>query len=263
MRLYPQADARAWFVETELGTFTVMAQAYSFLRRVEEDRRGDFAERDDIRQWFFKILDDYAATMRLDRFMGKVRGLYKHHHKVGVSWIADYERIDSFRTSLPSIEVEDRAEQRRGRANYVYSADVKTLLQRAHDLRREGRKCVIDGYERYHRVYTNMAFKDRPADEGRLLSTRECRNLMLKRLTPEGNLSPVSHEMSRGDEPHAFVFVPRDMVESELDWRLATFPAGEYGSSFVVAFDGDALLLKEIYRREKARRTANRAIATP
>lgn len=259
---YPQADARAWFVETRLGAFTAMMQASSVLYRIDKDRRGDFADKDRIRDWVFATTQSFADKMNL-QFLGYAKGLYKQRHSDAHKWIMDYEQLDRFRTSLPSVKVLDRAEQQRGRLVYEYEADIKTLLQRAHNLRHEGRKCVVDGYERYHPVHTNMTFKEMSDREGHLLSTRDYSgHLMLKRLTPEGKLDAVSHEMSRSDAPHVFVFVSRDFVEDELDWRLATFAAGAHNPRFIVAFDGDALLLKEIYRRkseERKRLMADRA----
>lgn len=251
---YPQADARAWFVESQLGAFTVMEQACSILRRIEQDRHGGFADKDRVRAQVFSIVDRYATIMKISASMGYARGLYKQRSSNSFKWIADYERLDRFRTSLPSVEVLDCAEQSRGRASYQYDVDIKTLLQRAHRLRREGRLFVIDGYERYHAVHTNKSFKDMEDCVGHLLSTQDYPNLMVKRRTLEGNLDPVSHLMSREDEPHVFVFVPRDLVEDDLDWRIATFSAGDHNPRFVVAFDGDALLLKEIYRRARVAR---------
>jgi len=252
---YPQADARAWFIDTPLGAFTVMAQGGGILHRIEEDRRGDFSDKNRIREWVFATTREYAEVIGINKAMGAARGLYKQRNSDSFKWISDYEHLDRFRTSLPSITVMDRAEQRRGRAVYRYEVDIKTLLERAHDLHREGRDNVIDGYERYHPVHTNKNFKDMAAFEGHLLSTRDYLNeLMVKRKTLEGNLSSVSHLLSLEDEPHVFVFVSPELVQDELDWRLATFAAGSHNPSYIVAFDGDALLLKEIYRRAKAAR---------
>jgi hypothetical protein len=44
---------------------------------------------------------------------------------------------------------------------------------------------------------------------------------------------------------HVFVLVPIDLIP-KLDWRLAWFRCGSRGK-YIIAFDGDALLLKEIY----------------
>ncbi|HWP56695.1 MAG TPA: hypothetical protein VNL14_02275 [Candidatus Acidoferrales bacterium] len=50
-----------------------------------------------------------------------------------------------------------------------------------------------------------------------------------------------------GRENHIFVVVPKAELESDLDWRLLVFEAGRY----VLAFDGAALLLLELWRRRK------------
>jgi CRISPR-associated endonuclease/helicase Cas3 len=251
---YSEASAYVWFSKTQLGAFTVMAQAYCVLHRVEADRRGSFSDKDAIRDGLFKIVNTYANRLGIEGPMGVARGMYKHHNAGKLEWIADYEQIDRFRTSLPSVRVLDRAEQQRGRTTFTYDADIKTLLARARNLRREGQLVVVDGYEAYHPVFTNMAFKDMPDKVGVLLSTKDFPNLMIKRQTQLGTLDIVSHYMSRSDDAHVFVYVPRDLVEDDLDWRVATFQAGEYQPRYIIAFDGDALLLKEIYRRVKLAR---------
>src|SRR5690606_15553733 len=57
--------------------------------------------------------------------------------------------------------------------------------------------------------------------------------------------TPVSDLMGR--ENHIFGVVPKVDVEAELDWRMPVFEAGKY----VIAFDGAALLLLEVWRRRK------------
>lgn len=47
---------------------------------------------------------------------------------------------------------------------------------------------------------------------------------------------------------HIFTVVPRAVVENALDWRLPVFEAGRY----LLAFDGAALVLVELWRRQHA-----------
>lgn len=49
-------------------------------------------------------------------------------------------------------------------------------------------------------------------------------------------------------ENHVFTVVPKADVEPYLDWRLPAFEAGDY----LLAFDGAALLLVELWRRGRA-----------
>ena len=63
------------------------------------------------------------------------------------------------------------------------------------------------------------------------------------RLDQDGESTPVSDLMAR--EPHIFTVVPKADVESLIDWRLPVFEAGTY----LLAFDGAALLLLELWRR--------------
>jgi hypothetical protein len=45
-------------------------------------------------------------------------------------------------------------------------------------------------------------------------------------------------------KPHIFIVLPKSFRKF-TDWRMAIFPCEEY----LVAFDGDALLLDEIWKR--------------
>ena len=51
-------------------------------------------------------------------------------------------------------------------------------------------------------------------------------------------------------ENHIFTVVPKADVDSDIDWRLPTFEAGKH----LLAFDGAALLLLELWRRTGERR---------
>jgi hypothetical protein len=55
---------------------------------------------------------------------------------------------------------------------------------------------------------------------------------------------PSSDLMAR--ENHIFTVVPKADVASALDWRLPVFEAGTH----VIAFDGAALLLPKLWRRQ-------------
>ncbi len=61
-------------------------------------------------------------------------------------------------------------------------------------------------------------------------------------LMQRGHKTWVSHLMTLGD--HIFVIVPK-IVEDELESRLRIFACGRH----LVAFDGAALLVNEIYHR--------------
>ncbi len=74
----------------------------------------------------------------------------------------------------------------------------------------------------------------------------ETQNFSELRLYQDGESTPVSDLMGR-ENTHIFTVVPKDEVEGEIDWRLPVFEAGKY----LIAFDGAALLLLELFRRGK------------
>ena len=61
----------------------------------------------------------------------------------------------------------------------------------------------------------------------------------------DDHCTPVSHVMTLKN--HIFTIVPKDLVE--VDWRLPVFPCGQS----LIAFDGAALLINELYLKKKNR----------
>lgn len=247
--LYEIADARPWFVGTTMGMFAVFAQANLFRRRVAETRHANPEYVAAVDKWIGSVLDDYAAKLQMERKLTQVRRMYERLEKGGKHelWIKDYEAIDAFRTSLPSEDVFDWQEaDRRGKHLASYSVDLYTLIQRAHSFRfREGkgslpgRMIVYGGWEKPHYVHFNQSFVNQ--DCGILKTTREYPDMLLFR---DGHLTSASHLMVK-PRPHVFVVLPKDFRRF-ADWRMAIFPCGEY----IVAFDGDALVLKELLARQ-------------
>ena len=197
------------------------------------------------------MMEDYGTKLGIEAQVKRALYLYWTWARGRAqAWIGDYLRIDRFRTSLPSMPVHDLSEEaRRGRAASRYDVEVKALIERARNLRLVRGQIVIDGYDKWHKAIVNMGFRNQEEKAGVLQTTSEpeYHNLMLKR--EDDDLTPVSHVMSRLEDKHLFVFVPYDLVCEQLDWRLAWFFCGPGKARYVLAFDGDALLLKEIYRR--------------
>ena len=94
---------------------------------------------------------------------------------------------------------------------------------------------TVNGYGLYKRVWVMPAFEDE--DCGAFKVTGDYPDLIFMQ---EGHKTSVSHLMTLRE--HIFVIVPR-IVEDELDWRLPVFECGGH----LIAFDGAALLLNEIY----------------
>ena len=246
--LYEVADARSWFVGTTMGMFAAYAQANLFCRRVEGTRHANPEYVAAVKAWMDRVLSDYAAKLQIDRKLVQIRKMYERLGKGSKyeQWILDYEAIDSFRTSLPSVEVFDwREAERRGRHLASFSVDLYTLIRQAHQFRfREGKsgssgKMVIyGGWEKARYTYFNQPFND--TDCGFIKTTRDYPDMLLFR---EGHLTSASHLIVK-PKPHVFVVLPKEFRRF-TDWRMAIFPCGE----FIVAFDGDALLLLEIWKR--------------
>lgn len=250
--LYEIADARPWFVGTTMGIFAVFAQANLFLRRVEETRHANPEYAAAVKTWIDDVLGNYASKLQIERKLVQVRRMYERLAK-GIKyeqWIEDYEGIDTFRTSLPSEEIWDLEEQRRRGPEFArYSVDLYTLIRKAHRFKyREstgtlpGVMIVYGGWGKPHSTYFIHPFAG--SDCGRLETTNDYPDMLLYR---DGHLTSASHLLVR-PKPHIFIVLPKDF-QKFTDWRMAIFPCGEY----IVAFDGDALLLKEIFDQERKR----------
>jgi hypothetical protein len=244
--IYPQQDAKAWFVDTLSGAFTVIAQADNFRKRIMDDWTADDAMKAQIDAWLDETLETYAAQMQLSQVK---RARNKARRKP--SWLEHYEEIDSFRTSLPSQEVWDVREKENER-DWHYDADVKTLLTRAERLwfnEKHGR-LYVKGYGKYRRVWFAKSFEDeREEDCCGILRTTATYSPDEMQFIQERHLTSVSHVMAK-PKHHVFVLAPADII-SGLDWRLAWFHCGSPRGRYIIAFDGDALLLKEVYERWK------------
>ncbi len=247
--IYPGQDAKEWFVDTQCGAFTVLAQAENFRSRIIDDWPADESMKTELEAWLDAALTDYATHMNLSQMK---RARLKLRRKP--TWFEHYKALDSFRTSLPSQEVWDVREKENER-DWSYDADVKMLLTRAERLWYNERhdRLYVKGYGKYRQVWFAKTFDDEREDDccGILRTTADYSREDMQ-FMQEGHLTSVSHVMAKQKYKervtgHVFVLAPIDLIP-KLDWRLAWFRCGSRGK-YIIAFDGDALLLKEIYDR--------------
>ena len=255
--VYPGQDAKGWFVDTQCGAFTVLAQAENFRSRIIDDWSAGEPMQAEIEAWLNDTLTDYAAKMCLTQMR---RARLKLRRKP--IWFEHYKALDSFRTSLPSIEIWDAREKfERGREPY-YTADLQTLLRRTTVRWNEKyqRMEVKKGFDKWYQVYLHKSFTDEHENDccGILRTTADYSEKDMQ-FIQEGHPTSVSHVMAKQEYKeritgHVFVLAPEDL-RHQLDWRLAWFRCGRRGP-YIIAFDGDALLLKEIYDRVFKERNA-------
>jgi len=240
--IYPQQNSHAWFISTFAGMMTIHAQAYNFKLMVADDESADDAMKARINQWMDETLAHYA------RLLGMEQILVQTHRKLKSDWFAHYCEINSFRTSLPSQKVWDLSEKERGR-EWNYQADVKTLLIRAERLwfNDKHERLYVKGYRAWHYVWFSKSFDDQEDLVGTIQTSAHYPFTEMQ-FMEDGHLTSVSHVMYK-PKHHIFVFAPVELA-NELDWRIAWFRCGAKGH-YLIAFDGDALLLKEIYDRWK------------
>ncbi|MGQ9570550.1 MAG: type I-D CRISPR-associated helicase Cas3' [Thermodesulfovibrionales bacterium] len=245
---YQSSEARAWFTTTYGGFVTIFALAYSIVDRVKEDKQATKETIKAVEQKIQDILASYAKLLGAEKQFNRVKRQFEKASN-GVkeyTWLKVYQGLATFRTSMPSVCVCDFGEKER-RGSYEeskYIVDIVTLLKRAEGLRfnenlygTEGEKGIltVKGYGKYKKVWINPTFSDQ--DIGSIKTTKDYPELAF---IQEGHKTSVSHLMTFKD--HIFTIVPTDVMK-DLDWRLAVFQCGKH----LIAFDGSALLLKEIF----------------
>jgi hypothetical protein len=257
---YPWATAHPWFVTTEMGMITARALAENLIATVERDGQARPEVLAQLRGKIDAILADHAERLGCPARNLQAKAAFERctTGKQGARWLDTYRRLNRFRTSLPSVRVHDFMEQHRRQDWEMgeYEADLATLLKRGVGLRWNEKLGIltIKGFGKYRRVHASEIFGDE--DCGVILETKdflgsprphlrtsgipEVRNLLLYQ---DGEATPVSDVMGRSN--HIFAVVPKADVEAEVDWRLPVFEAGRY----LLAFDGAALLLLELWRR--------------
>lgn len=247
--IYPGQDANGWFVDTLSGAFTVLAQAENFRNHIIEDWSADESMKAKIGTWIDDTLTKYTERMCLTQMKRARRKLGRKP-----TWFEHYKELDSFRTSLPSQEVWDVREKENER-DWSYNADVKMLLTRAERLWYNDKhdRLYVKGYGKYRHVWFAKTFDDKREEDccGVLRTTATFPKEEMQ-FIQEGHLTSVSHVMAKQKYKervtgHLFVLAPEGL-RHQLDWRLAWFRCGRRGK-YIIAFDGDALLLKEIYDR--------------
>ncbi len=249
-RTYTEADAKAWFVNTELGAFAAIAQTFCILNQVERDRDDGIdaeAVKQQIDDHLSSIMNRYGAKMGIAKYVKEAQRLYrKSLNGNGLKWIDDYLKIDTFRSGLPNRRVHDKSEERRrGKEFAEYDLDIAVILEKAANPQSKGDIIYIDGLTEKRTIKIAQSFQDGSAPPNTLLTTGDFPNVMITR---DGKLEDVSSEMSRRGVSHIFVFVPKDAVKDVLDWRMKWFYCRDY--QHVLAFDHDALLLKELFKRQ-------------
>lgn len=259
---YPSLETRAWFVTTFSGLLTAFTLAENLVRKVRDDFRASPEQVAIVETQMERICANYATTIGAFEKTFKRAHSYIRKMRQGdpkKRWLQVYRDLNTFRTSLPSEWILDFAELERRGGDWdkaKYTADIATLLRRAEGLRFNEKiphpdggmgMLRVKGYGRYKRVWVTPTFTDDQC--GILYCTSDFPEL---RFIQEGHKTSVSHVMTLRD--HIFVVVPRT-IWTDLDWRLPVFECGRH----LIAFDGPALILCEIYNQKSETREVRKA----
>jgi CRISPR-associated endonuclease/helicase Cas3 len=245
---YPSASAHSWFVTTEHGMITAQALAENLVATVERDPQARSEVLANLRATVEDIVADYAKRLGCAEESKRAKIAFERCAvgKKHSSWLDTYRRLNRFRTSLPSVRVHDFMEQHRRKDWEMgdYEADLATLLKRGVGLSWNEKlgMLTIKGIGKYQSVHASEIFSDE--DCGLILETKDFPNLLLYQ---DGKPTPVSDLMGRDN--HIFTIALKADVHGEIDWRTPAFESGKY----LIAFDGAALFLLELYRRNRRR----------
>lgn len=246
-RIYKGRDTFAWFPATFSGALTMIAQAESIRRRVEEDEMGVETAKAEIGSWLDSVIDKFGKKMGWDKQLTLAKKRVMQARKGGTvgRWIIEYIDQVGFRSSIPNVQVYDWAEAGRGRSP-EYEADLITLLKwgnRSPRYKEKTDTIYIDGFRsgKPHKLHLSESFEDE--DVGVMLTTTDYPSL---KVLQDNHLTSISHLFTM--RPHIFVLVPLDFAR-RLDWRLPWFRCGSQGNKAAV-FDGAALVVWEMWKQQ-------------
>lgn len=243
--LFPQPSSSPWFVFTEHGMITARSLLENLYLTVKKSGASQNTLQT-LRQRLDEIMYEHASKLNCQKQDLQSKKLFERASadKKSAQWIYAYCSLNRFRTSLPSMEVHDFVEQHR-RSNWTlgdYDVDLLTLLRRGKNIKWNEKlsKLTINGIGTKRNVSATDIFTDE--DCGYILQTKD---YPLLAILQDGEITPVSDIFNHRN--HIFCVIPQTTVISLLNWRLPTIESGKY----LLAFDGAALLLLELYRRNK------------
>lgn len=247
---YPSSDSKPWFVTTEYGMITARALCETLIS-VAKEGNIDISTENQLRERVEAVLADHSEKLGCHHRNRQARGAFERCRKgsANTQWLKAYCSLSQFRTSLPSVTVHDFTEQTR-RSQWAlgdYEADIRTLLKRAVGIawNAKRKELTIRGIGKLRRVHASEIFGD--LECGPILQTKDYDELpRTLRLYQDSESTPISDLMSKKN--HIFALARRKDVDSDLDWRLPVFEAGK---DYLLAFDGAALLLLEMARRNR------------
>ncbi|MHB1420045.1 MAG: type I-D CRISPR-associated helicase Cas3' [Bacillota bacterium] len=245
-RIYMERDTFSWFPSTFSGALTMIAQAESIRRKIEEVSKGEESAKAEVSAWLDTAIERFGIIMCWEKQLRQARTRVKKARiKTAVGqWIVDYINNVGFRSSIPTVEVYDWAEAKRGRRP-EYDADLITLLKwgnRSPHYKDKTDTIYIDGFHsgRPHNVYLSATFEK--GETGMMLTTSD---YPLLKVLQDGHSTSVSHLFTL--RPYLFILVPLDFAR-KLDWRLPWFRCGSQGNKAAV-FDGAALIVWEMWKK--------------
>jgi CRISPR-associated helicase Cas3 len=247
---YATPESRPWFISTRSGLITVYALVNNIISKVIDYYQGSPEDIEEVKNKLELIAEKYAEKIECERLLAAVciqfaragRGIKEYQ------WLKVYQELNTFRTSLPSIRVYDYAEkEKRGEQYASYNVDLITLIRRAEGLKFNPKLNIdsskgmltVKGYGKYKKVSV-LGLSSISEAYGRVFQTIDFPELSILQ---NDHCTPVSHIMTLKN--HIFTVVPKGLFE--VDWRLPVFPCGQS----LIAFDGAALLLHELYLKNK------------
>jgi len=250
---YPSLETRAWFVTTLTGLLSAFTLGENLIKQIREDYKAGPGEVARVESYMETYYATYTQKLGCsDKMLESV--LYQlrkaRQGNSSYNWLKVYRDLNTFRTSFPTEYVFDLAELERREGDWEkakYTVDIATLLRRAEDLRFNEKiphpkvgtgMLTVKGYGRYKKVWIIPVFTDEHL--GIPYCTKDFSDLLF---IQEGHKTSVSHVMTLYN--HIFVVVPKTILP-RLDWRLPVFECGQH----LIAFDGTALILLELYNQQ-------------
>ncbi|MGI6604030.1 MAG: hypothetical protein ACOX2S_02955 [bacterium] len=165
------------------GMITARTMVENLMTVFSADKRARPEDLKAIRERIETILKEYSKRLGCSAENEKAKTAFQRSTagKTYWQWLKTYQRLNRFRTSLPSIPIHDFTEQQRRREWNLgnYDVDLLTLLKRGVGLQWNEKlnRITVRGIGKYRQVHASEVFTD---DEcGHILETKDYPNLYL------------------------------------------------------------------------------------
>lgn len=224
--LYPYQNSLSWFLNTSSGVVVIS----SIVQKILAQLVHKFEDTNEQTKLFIlNAVDEYLKIIDAEKHRSV---MLKNEEE----WVKAFLHNHSFRGSSYSVPVFDKQH------NTSFSVDLKMFLKKANVVSSKGETTIIDGFtKKNNKIRINRTHFTPEV----FYSTSDSRfhKTDFYFLVNDAFIG-LNHAL--WEEPHLFVVLHRAIMKV-ADWTQSCYPVDD--NEYVIAFDSDALLLREMYKR--------------